>query len=253
MFWHASVHPSMILSVHRGGGGVRSSCWGGGGWVRSSCWGGGQVQPGGGWVRSSCQGGWVRSSCWGGGSGPAGGVGQVQLLGGWVRSSQGGGSGPARGVRSSCPGGGGSGPAAGEGWVRSSCRGGSDPAGGGWVRSSRGGSGPAGGGGGGSAKIEQHREYLLHGGRYASCVHAGGLSCFFILCCKLFSCTLLQSNVILAILLQSVVSCDNLHLQCLRQHDTCSIHMCLTLAQYWCFQTGVSRCTLISWGPYFIS
>ena len=33
------------------------------------------------------------------------------------------------------------------------------------------------GGGGGSAKIEQHREYLLHGGRYASCVHAGGLSC----------------------------------------------------------------------------
>ena len=23
----------------------------------------------------------------------------------------------------------------------------------------------------------QHREYLLHGGRYASCVHAGGLSC----------------------------------------------------------------------------
>ena len=40
-----------------------------------------------------------------------------------------------------------------------------------------GGSGPA-AGGGGSAKIEQHREYLLHGGRYASCVHAGGLSCY---------------------------------------------------------------------------
>ena len=63
----------------------------------------------------------------------------------------------------------------------------------GGVSSSRwggGGSGPAGrgecqvqwggqpvGGGGESAKIGQHREYLLHGGWYASCVHAGGLSC----------------------------------------------------------------------------
>ena len=27
-------------------------------------------------------------------------------------------------------------------------------------------------------QLGQHREYLLHGGRYASCVHAGGLSCF---------------------------------------------------------------------------
>ena len=26
-------------------------------------------------------------------------------------------------------------------------------------------------------QLGQHREYLLHGGRYASCVHAGGLSC----------------------------------------------------------------------------
>ena len=47
-----------------------------------------------------------------------------------------------------------------------------------------GGSDPAGGGGGqvqpggGSAKIGQQNEYsLLHGGRYASCIHAGGLSC----------------------------------------------------------------------------
>ena len=33
-------------------------------------------------------------------------------------------------------------------------------------------------GGGGSAKIGQQNEYsLLHGGQYASCVHAGGLSC----------------------------------------------------------------------------
>ena len=65
-------------------------------------------------------------------------------------------------------------PPGGEGWVRSSRGGGggSGPAGGeGWVRSSR-------GEGGGSAKIAQHRKYLLHGGRYASCVHAGGLSCF---------------------------------------------------------------------------
>ena len=30
---------------------------------------------------------------------------------------------------------------------------------------------------GGAAKIGQHRKYFLHGGRYASCVYAGGLSC----------------------------------------------------------------------------
>ena len=38
----------------------------------------------------------------------------------------------------------------------------------------------AGGGypGRGGTQLGQHREYLLHGGRYASCVHAGGLSCF---------------------------------------------------------------------------
>ena len=33
--------------------------------------------------------------------------------------------------------------------------------------------------GGGSAKIGQQNEYSLHGGQYASCVHAGGLSCYF--------------------------------------------------------------------------
>ena len=96
----------------------------------------------------------------GGGQVQPGGGGQVQRGGGQVqpggvRSSQGG-SDPAGGVRSSQPGG-----------VRSSW-GGSGPAGQGEVRSSW---------GGGSAKIGQHREYLLHGGRYASCVHAGGLSC----------------------------------------------------------------------------
>ena len=30
---------------------------------------------------------------------------------------------------------------------------------------------------GGGTQLGQHREYLLHGRRYASCVHAGGLSC----------------------------------------------------------------------------
>ena len=33
---------------------------------------------------------------------------------------------------------------------------------------------------GGSAKIGQQNEYSLHGGRYASCIHAGGLSCLTI-------------------------------------------------------------------------
>ena len=29
-------------------------------------------------------------------------------------------------------------------------------------------------------ETEQHSEYLLHGGQYASCVHAGGLSCVYL-------------------------------------------------------------------------
>ena len=33
---------------------------------------------------------------------------------------------------------------------------------------------------GGGTQLGQHREYLLHGGRYASCVHAGGLSCLLL-------------------------------------------------------------------------
>ena len=32
-------------------------------------------------------------------------------------------------------------------------------------------------GGGGGTRVGQQKEYSLHGGRYASCVHAGGLSC----------------------------------------------------------------------------
>ena len=31
---------------------------------------------------------------------------------------------------------------------------------------------------GGGTQVGQQKEYSLHGGRYASCVHAGGLSCF---------------------------------------------------------------------------
>ena len=39
---------------------------------------------------------------------------------------------------------------------------------------------------GGGTQLGQHREYLLHGRWYASCVHAGGLSClhFIYLCAK---------------------------------------------------------------------
>ena len=32
---------------------------------------------------------------------------------------------------------------------------------------------------GGGTRVGQQKEYSLHGGRYASCVHAGGLSCLF--------------------------------------------------------------------------
>ena len=33
-------------------------------------------------------------------------------------------------------------------------------------------------GGEGGSQLGQQKEYSLHGGRYASCVHAGGLSCY---------------------------------------------------------------------------
>ena len=36
-------------------------------------------------------------------------------------------------------------------------------------------------GGGGVIQLGQQKEYSLHGGRYASCVHAGGLSCIIYL------------------------------------------------------------------------
>ena len=127
--------------------------------------GGGSGPAAGGGVRSSCRGG-------GGGSGPAAGGGSGPAARGGSGPAAGGGSGPAAG------GGGGSGPARGGqvqllgGGVRSSCRGG--------VRSSCwGGSGPAAGGGSGpTAGGGQH--LVPSCGRYASCVHAGGLSCSYI-------------------------------------------------------------------------
>ena len=91
----------------------------------------------------------------GGGSGQSsrGGSGQSSQ-GGLGQSSQGGGSGQSsQGGQVSSWG------------VRSVARG---------VRSVAGGSAR-----GGSSKIGQQNEYSLHGGQYASCVHAGGLSC----CC----------------------------------------------------------------------
>ena len=36
----------------------------------------------------------------------------------------------------------------------------------------------------GGTHIGQHREYLLHGRRYASCIHAGGLSCCWVFFCE---------------------------------------------------------------------
>ena len=34
----------------------------------------------------------------------------------------------------------------------------------------------------------QHSEHLLSGGQYASCVHAGGLSYYFLFMCSIFCC-----------------------------------------------------------------
>ena len=58
-------------------------------------------------------------------------------------------------------------------------RGGTLPGGVPWLGGYPGGGGTLAGGypGWGGTQLGQHREYLLHGGRYASCIHAGGLSC----------------------------------------------------------------------------
>ena len=107
----------------------------------------------GGGVRSSWQGG-VRSSRGGGGQVQLAGGGQVQPGGGGQVQLAGGGSGQSA-----------------DGGVGRVCQ----PTGGG-VRSSRGGmSGPAGRGGSSRGGGGQHLAPSC--GRYASCVHAGGLSC----------------------------------------------------------------------------
>ena len=78
-------------------------------------------------------------------------------------------------------------------WPGTPPRGYPDPPGGTWPGTPRGVRVPPGGGGvpdwvhtrgggtwtppGGGTQVGQHKEYSLHGGRYASCVHAGGLSC----------------------------------------------------------------------------
>ena len=100
-----------------------------------------------------------------------------------------------------CPhlGGGGVSPAGEEGGWFSPARGGLSPAGGGGGVSPAGGLGQSswrvGGGqsarggqsaGGGSINIGQEHEYLLHGERYASCVRAGGLSCYITNLAQLF-------------------------------------------------------------------
>ena len=100
---------------------------------------------GGGHSADSAQGGLGQSADLAGG-----GVSQLTQLGGEGQSAQGGGS-VSQGVGQSAKGG-----SAGEGvsW-------GGQP-------------------GGGPAKIGQQNEYSLHGGRYASCIQAGGLSCLYL-------------------------------------------------------------------------
>ena len=88
------------------------------------------------------------------------------------QSSRGGQVSPAGGgVRSVQPGSGGSGQSSRGGGVRSV------QLGGGSGQVSRGGGSVSWRGGWGEAKIGQQNEYSLHGGQYASCIHAGGLSC----------------------------------------------------------------------------
>ena len=61
--------------------------------------------------------------------------------------------------------------------------------------------------GGGLPQLEQHSMYLLHGMQYASCVHAGGLSCFVP---KLtLSFTRKVANILQYLLLHKTSTCFN--------------------------------------------
>ena len=50
--------------------------------------------------------------------------------------------------------------------------------------------------GGGYPQLEQHGVYLLRGGRYASCVHAGGLSCICTNSCHVGRSRICSKNVL---------------------------------------------------------
>ena len=58
----------------------------------------------------------------------------------------------------------------------------------------------------GGTQLGQHREYLLHGGWYASCVHAGGLSCYFILIYTEWIQNVLLSKAVCRIILKCLTS-----------------------------------------------
>ena len=60
---------------------------------------------------------------------------------------------------------------------------------------------------GGGTQLGQHREYLLHGGRYASCVHAGGFSCLFLF---------LESQLHKKTLILDDRVTDHFHVSCIR-------------------------------------
>ena len=56
---------------------------------------------------------------------------------------------------------------------------------------------------GGGTQLGQQKEYSLHGGQYASCVHAGGLSCLFVV--MHFSITVEDAGISFGIISVSVV------------------------------------------------
>ena len=102
------------------------------------------------------------------------------------------------------------------------------PRGGTWPGTPPGGSGYPPGGvpdrvpPGGGTQVGQQKEYSLHGGRYASCVHAGGLSCYFsfencYVQCELYSCRFnqnvtlnnVQNEFVLEIPIKGNISCSS--------------------------------------------
>ena len=177
MFWHASVLPSIHLSVHGGGVPISHNALqhfpecheaAGGGVPRSGYPPGGYqgpgTPPGGGVPRS----GYPPGGYWGPGTPPGGywGPGTPPPRGGTeVRVPP-----PGGGTEVRVPPTGGGGGTEVRVPPRGGYRGPGTPPGG----VPRSGYPP----GGGGTRVGQQKEYSLHGGRYASCVHAGGLSCW---------------------------------------------------------------------------